>query len=63
MFNGALVNCSSVVWGDSLIWGSSVVWGDSTTAGYSVIWGTSVSVNTLMVASSADDGDDDGTGQ
>ena len=63
MFNGALVNCSSVVWGDSLIWGSSVVWGDSTTAGYSVIWGTSVSVNSPMVASSADDGDDDGASQ
>jgi hypothetical protein len=62
MFNGVLLNGATAVLGDSLVWGSSLVWGDSTSAGYSVIWGTSVSVNTPMVASSADDGDDDGTG-
>ena len=62
IFNGVLLNGASTVLGDSLVWGASLVWGSSTTTGYSVIWGTSVSVNTPMVASSADDGDDDSTG-
>ncbi len=37
-----LVNGTSVLWGDSVVWGTSVVWGDSLVWGTSVVWGDSV---------------------
>jgi hypothetical protein len=73
-FTGSSVvwGATSVVWGNSVVWGArslsadsvvwgaaSVVWGATSDAGYSVVWGATSSVQSATTAlSDGDPGDD-----